>query len=250
MKYLHKSISALLSLIHYPVFGLILLIFHPIQWLCLKLGGYRAHKISVDWLNFFLSYSLLFLGSGHRFKFESKLPKEKSLIFVANHQSMYDIPPMIWKFRKHHPKFVAKKELGHGIPSVSFNLRHGGAALIDRKNPEQALAELKHFTDRLREHQRSAVIFPEGTRSRNGIPKKFAYGGLKTLVENLPDVWLVPVSINHSWKMVQYGMFPLSAFVWIDFYVHAPISTSGKSFDVCFEEVEKKVKSRLLKAEN
>lgn len=248
MKFLHKVVSVLLSLIHYPVFGLLLMIFHPIQWLCLKLGGYQAHKISVDWLNFFLSYSLLLLGSGHRFKFESELPQGKSLIFVSNHQSMYDIPPMIWKFRKHHPKFVAKKELQHGIPSVSFNLRHGGAALIDRKNPEQAIAELKRFTDHLRAYKWSAVIFPEGTRSRDGVPKKFAVGGLKTLTEKLPDALLVPVSINHSWKLVQYGMFPLSAFVWIDFYVHTPITVNDKPFEECYAEVEKTVKSRLLKA--
>ena len=247
MRILHKAFSSVLSVLHYPVFGLILLVFHPVQWLCLKLGGYQAHKSSVDWLNFFLSYSLLLLGTTHRFTFEGKIPKGKSLIFVANHQSMYDIPPMIWKFRNYHPKFVAKKELAKGIPSVSFNLRHGGAAVIDRKNPEQAKAELQRFAHVLKQHGRSAVIFPEGTRSRDGVPKKFAYGGLKTLAEILPDALLVPVSINHSWKVVQYGMFPLSAFVLIDFYVHNPIDLSQSSFEEAFAQVEEKVKSHLVR---
>ena len=48
---------------------------------------------------------------------------------------MYDISPIMWYLRKHHVKFVAKKELGKGIPSVSYNLRHGGSILIDRKKP-------------------------------------------------------------------------------------------------------------------
>ena len=39
-----------------------------------------------------------------------------------------------------HPKFISKKELGRGFPSVSYNLRVGGSALIERKNPRQALA--------------------------------------------------------------------------------------------------------------
>jgi 1-acyl-sn-glycerol-3-phosphate acyltransferase len=38
---------------------------------------------------------------------------------------------------------VSKKELGQGIPSISFNLRHGGSALIDRKDPKQAIPAIK-----------------------------------------------------------------------------------------------------------
>jgi 1-acyl-sn-glycerol-3-phosphate acyltransferase len=45
--------------------------------------------------------------------------------------------------RDFHCKFVSKKELGKGIPSVSYNLRHGGSALIDRKDPKQAIPEIK-----------------------------------------------------------------------------------------------------------
>ena len=45
--------------------------------------------------------------------------------------------------RKWHPKFISKKELGKGIPSVSYNLKYGGSALIDRKDPKQALPEIK-----------------------------------------------------------------------------------------------------------
>ena len=73
------------------------------------------------------------------------MPESGPLIIVTNHQSMYDIPPLIWYLRKYHPKFVSKKELGKGIPSVSFNLRHGGSALIDRKDRRQARAELERL---------------------------------------------------------------------------------------------------------
>ena len=63
-------------------------------------------------------------------------------MIVANHQSMNDIPPIIWYLRKHHPKFVSKMELGKGIPSVSYNLVHGGSVLIDRKNSKQAIGQI------------------------------------------------------------------------------------------------------------
>jgi 1-acyl-sn-glycerol-3-phosphate acyltransferase len=241
----HKAISYLLSVLHYLFFGLCLLVFHPIQYLCLKLGGYHAQKVSVDWLNFFLTNSLLLMGTTTRFTFSEKLPTDRSLIFVANHQSLYDIPAMIWWFRKHHPKFVAKKELGKGIPSVSFNLRHGGAALIDRKNPEQALSELTRFSNYLSKNQRSAVIFPEGTRSRDGVPKRFAYGGFKTILNGVPNALVVPVSINNSWRVFKYGSFPLSAFERITFYVHPPIEAKDYDFEFLFNTVEAQVKSKI-----
>ena len=63
--------------------------------------------------------------------------------------------------------------MGNGIPSVSFNLRHGGSVLIERNNPKDALNKIKKFGELLKKKKYSAVIFPEGTRSRDGNPKKF-----------------------------------------------------------------------------
>ena len=82
---------------------------------------------------------------GTTFKFENieSVPKNVPIIFVSNHQSMYDIIAMIWYLRRFHCKFVSKKELGKGIPSISFNLRHGGSVLIDRKDPKQAIPAIK-----------------------------------------------------------------------------------------------------------
>ena len=54
MKKLKKLLAYPLSVIFYFFFFLTLLVFHPIQWISLKLGGYEAHKKSVDIFNFFL----------------------------------------------------------------------------------------------------------------------------------------------------------------------------------------------------
>src|SRR5690554_4305357 len=160
---MRKFIGYVLSPLHYLAFGFFLLLFHGIQWLCLKLGGYQAHKKSVDVFNFFLMRCLNILGTRFSFDNPYDIPEDQSCIFVANHQGIYDIPPIIWYLRKHHPKFISKKELSKGIPGISFNLRHGGSALIDRKNPKQAISEILKFADYLKVNKRSAVIFPEGT---------------------------------------------------------------------------------------
>ena len=58
-----KILAYIPSAIYQLSFFLLLLIFHPIQWLSLKLGGYNGHKKSVDILNFFIVYSAYFLGT-------------------------------------------------------------------------------------------------------------------------------------------------------------------------------------------
>src|SRR5690606_2175888 len=106
---------------------------HPIQWLCFKLGGINTHKTSVDMMNLLLMGTYYLVGGRIKFFNPHKLPISRPIIFVANHQSMYDIPPLVWHLRKHHAKFISKIELSSGLPSISFNLRHGGGANIDRK---------------------------------------------------------------------------------------------------------------------
>jgi len=142
---MRKILSFILSAIFYLLFGVFLLIFHVLQWLGYNIGKYRGHKIAVDLMNGTLTYLLYVLGT--RIKFISKypIPENVPLIIVSNHQSMNDISPISWFLRKHHPKFVSKMELGKGIPSVSYNLTHGGSVLIDRKDSRQALTALKEF---------------------------------------------------------------------------------------------------------
>ncbi len=223
-----KLISYILSSIFSIVFVVTLLIFHPLQWIGLKISQ-DAHQKVVDVLNLFLVLALRILGNPVRFNNPYKLPENETLIFVANHQSMFDIPAIIWYLRKHYPKFVSKKELGKGIPSISFNLRYGGACLIDRKDRNQALKSLDDFAVNINTKTWSAVIFPEGTRSRDGKVKDFKFGGLKTIINRNPDAKIVPITINNSWKVFKYGKFPFGIFSPIYFDVHEPISLKDKA---------------------
>lgn len=189
--------------------------------------------------------SLLILGNTVSFKKHYEIPEETSVIFVANHQSMFDIPPMIWHLRKYHPKFVSKIELGKGIPSVSFNLRHGGAALINRKDPKQALSELEAFGKRIHDNKWSAAIFPEGTRSRTGQPKKFSVNGLKMMIKHNSEAYIVPVAINNSWKVYKYGKFPLGMFNAIKIETFEPISLKEANIEKVLQETEKVIKDHI-----
>lgn len=155
-------------------------------------------------------------------------------------------PPIIWYLRKSHPKFISKIELGNGIPSISYNLQHGGSILIDRKDPEQALAEMTKFAKYLVKYNRSGVIFPEGTRSRDGNPKTFHRKGLTTLLKNAPEAYVLPITVNNSWKLQRYGMFPMPLGIRLKHIVHPVLKVSDYNPEELINTVEKIIKSKVV----
>ncbi len=238
---MEKIISIPLSLIYYLLFFSAILIFHPIQWICFNLFGYKAHKKSVDVLNFFLVANTYVLGTRYKIENLDSLPEGVPLIIAANHQSMYDIPAIIWFMRKVHPKFISKIELAKGMPSISYNLNHGGSVVIKRNDPKQALTAISKLGKYIETNKRTAVIFPEGTRSRTGQPRKFAENGLKILCKYAPSAYMVPVTINNSWKMTKWGSFPLGLGNKLVFTIHTPFPVKDMPFPEVFERTEKTV---------
>jgi len=242
---MNRLLGYIFSPIHYLAFLLFLLIFHPIQWLSLKLGGYMAHKRSVDVLNFFLVATYYLIGCRVTFKNHHQLPENRSIIFVANHQSMFDVPALIWFLRKYHVKFVSKIELAKGIPSVSFNLKHGGAANIDRKDPKQSISEILKLAKRMRDNNWSAAIFPEGTRAADGVMKAFIPGGATTLIKKVPNALVVPIAIENSWKLTQFGKFPLSFGEHMKITVLKPLEPGDSSPEDLLKEAEALIRSHV-----
>ena len=192
-------------------------------------------------MNFLLMRCLNLLGTRFTFNNSYTLTKDRPHIIVANHQGQYDISPLIWYLRRIHPKFISKKELGHGIPSISYNLRHGGSALIDRRDKLQAVREIKKLTETLNETNRSVVIFPEGTRSKDGIPSEFALGGLVTLFAAMPKAVVVPITIHNSWKLMRWGNFPLDIGVHVTHTVHEPVEVNGRPLRELVKQVQNAV---------
>jgi 1-acyl-sn-glycerol-3-phosphate acyltransferase len=245
---MRKLLGYILSPLVIIAFFLVLLVFWPIQWLCFTLSGYAAHKRSVDILNLFLLRTFYLAGNRVIFINKQNLPLGRPIIFVANHQSLADIPPLIYYLRKYHAKFISKIELTKGIPSISYNLKHGGAANIDRKDPRQSIAEIVKLALRMKENKWSAVIFPEGTRSKDGVVRPFLSAGVATILKKCPEALLVPVAVNNSWKMTQYGYYPLSTFERMTWEVLEPIEPDGRSAEEVVKEAEGRIKKVLGQA--
>lgn len=244
-KKMKKILDYILSVVYVVWFGLILVIFHGIQVFAYNVFGQKAHQKTVEWMNFLIVYGWYLTGSSVSFSESHKLNEGTSKIFIANHQSMFDIPGIIWFLRKQTPLFISKKELSKGIPSISYNLRAGKAALIDRNDPKQAIAEIIRFANYVKEKKFSAVIFPEGTRSRTGKLKPFAVGGVATLIKKIPDAEIVPIAIKNTGKFNPTGIFPLRSFVSMSWTTLAPIDSKGKTAEEITKEAEIAIKAFL-----
>jgi len=130
-------------------------------------------------------------------------------IFLSNHQSLFDIPIFGGLLFSNYPKYVAKRELGKWIPLVSYNLRRGGNAVIDRANRVQAVQAIKDLGAACQERGVSAVMFPEGSRSRDGALKQFRSSGTRALLQSAPELAVVPTAIDGSWRLLEHKMMPI-----------------------------------------
>lgn len=238
-------LSYFLTTVFYLLFFLLLVIFHPIQVICLKVFGYQAHKKSVDILNFFLMRLVGILGVRITYEGSFELPQNRPVIVVSNHQGTYDIPPIAWLFRKYHIKFISKIELAKNIPSVSYNLRNSGAALIDRRNRTQAIPEIYKLGEFIAENNYAACIFPEGTRSKTGKMRKFKSGGIEALLKAAPNALIVPFVVDGNYKIEKRGMFPLCILQRVKYSILSPIETKGKSANEISEEAENVIREKL-----
>lgn len=246
MKYLLKIISFPFSVIQIFFFGLTLLIFDVFQRINFNLFGYTAHKKTVDYMSYFLILSLRFIGGKITYHSKFEIPKNVPLIIVSNHQGLFDIPPIGWFFRNHHPKYVSKIELENGIPGISYNLKHGGSVLINRNDAKQSLVAIANFGKYIEKNNFAAVIFPEGTRSKDGKPLAFKDGGLKMLIKYIPSAYIVPVTINNSWKIADIAQVFKPLGLRITLEVHEPIAVNSLPFEELFQKVESEVKSVII----
>ncbi|WXR60614.1 lysophospholipid acyltransferase family protein [Peptostreptococcaceae bacterium AGR-M142] len=131
---------------------------------------------------------------------------DEPCLFVCNHQSNFDIPILV-KSLDRMAGFIAKKELAK-IPVLSKWIIEVGSILIDRNNPREALKGIKEGINSLKEGK-SLVIFPEGTRSKNGEVLEFKAGSMKLAIK--AGVKIIPVSINGSTNIMKSGTFKINS---------------------------------------
>lgn len=227
------------------VFYLALLVFHPIQVVAYNLFGWKAHQKTIVALNFVLGHGLKVAGTTIACNRLAELPKDRPMIFVSNHQSKFDIVCMCWYLRKFYPLYVSKIELSKGIPSISYNLRNSGAALIDRQDRKQALGEILRLGRKAEKEKRGVIIFPEGTRSKDGTLRRFASGGMSAFLKTMPSAVIVPIAITGTGQVEGAGGVLFKAFKKVVVTVCEPFEREGLSVDEVTEKCRNRIKEIL-----
>lgn len=153
------------------------------------------------------------------------IDKSRSYVIISNHQSIYDIF-LIYGWLGINIKWVMKKELAK-MPGVGFGSKKVGHIFIDRSNTRTALESLNN-AKRVLVNGTSVVIFPEGTRSKTGIPGNFKKGAFKLALDlGLP---ILPITIIGTRHILPTGTIDLKPGK-VSMIVHKPIDISRFSED-------------------
>ncbi len=151
----------------------------------------------------------------------ARLEPGRPYIFMVNHASMVDI----WAVFVTIPvsfRFIAKKQLAR-IPLFGWAMAAGRFIFIDRQNAVAARRSMEEAARRIRSGQ-SVVIFPEGTRTRDGRLLPFKKGGFHLAVES--GAAIVPVAIRGSREIMPRGAALIRAGK-VTVEVDEPIPTAG-----------------------
>ncbi|MDR1763660.1 MAG: 1-acyl-sn-glycerol-3-phosphate acyltransferase [Dysgonamonadaceae bacterium] len=150
-----------------------------------------------------------------------KLDRNRSYIFVSNHQGAFDIF-FIYGYIGQRIKWVMKQSL-RNIPLVGKACETAGFIFVDNSSPQAAAKTVAIAESRLTGGA-SIVIFPEGSRSQTGKLGKFKKGAFQMALDlKLP---IVPVTINGSYEVMKKGSFLINPHR-MEMVIHDPISTEN-----------------------
>ena len=163
----------------------------------------------------------------------------RAAVYVANHQSHFDIPALVLSMPGDF-RIVAKKELLY-IPIFGWALWLARFPFIDRGSRERAIRTLEKAA-RLFRTGISVVIFPEGTRSQDGRLLPFKKGGFILALQ--AGVPIVPVSIRGGAEVLPKGGLRIRPGC-IEVIFGAPVSTTGYTLETK-EQLIEEVRRRIL----
>lgn len=216
INYLHSSVA--IPLIYFYTFimgslSLLLSLYDP--------GGKRQHWCAQTWCRMIART----VGVRVRPHGLEHIEPGRSYVFLSTHQSYMDIPAMLG-YLPAQLRIAAKKVL-FKIPFMGWHLSRAGHIPVDRSSTQNAVASMKGAATYLHDGI-CAFIFPEGTRSRDGVLHGFKKGGFKLAIQ--AQVPIIPVTIIGSRQVL-----PCDSIIFrpgpIEMYVDAPIPTEGMTDD-------------------
>jgi 1-acyl-sn-glycerol-3-phosphate acyltransferase len=152
-------------------------------------------------------------------KGRENIPAGRAVVFMSNHQSNCDPPALAVSLPR--VLILAKKEVFR-IPVLGRGMRMRGFIPVDRKSRERAFAAVDQAVESLKKGY-SFLVFPEGTRSRDGRLQAFKKGVFVMAIK--AGVPIMPISVSGGSKIMRKGEFAVHPGT-LRITVHDPVPTA------------------------
>ena len=204
----------LLGGIYFFIFGLYIILFSFLI----------GHKYLYPTLPFLTRIQLLFLGAWIRLK--NKIPNDQTYIIMMNHTSFADVFFSVQALKGKYTALLAS--FNFNIPIWGSMIRAFKAIPVYRKDKTKAIDAIKHAESVIKDLGYHIVIFPEGTRTKNGKLQPFKKGGFHMAINTQTPI--IPVIVKGGAKYKPKNRWYIKPTI-IDIEVGDPINEKNYSID-------------------
>lgn len=216
-------VAAIRTLLTYVIVGAYVLLLGPIGLLVAFLT--KSPDLLFVLAQNGVRLGLALAGIRYRVTGAEHLPRNRPVVFCANHVSNLD-PPLLFLVLHRRLRLLYKAEFGK-VPVLGRAIRLGGFIAVERSNPEQGHWAVEQAVRALQGGQ-TFLVFPEGTRSRTGELLPFKKGSfIMALKAQVP---VVPVAMEGGRAAMAKGSKVIRP-VAVHVRIGTPIDTAGMTID-------------------
>ena len=156
------------------------LVIAPLVWV----APARKERVLGGWQRWIAGtlIGLIRVVGGGKFEPIPMIPSAPGVLVLMNHQSLLDIPIVVRSLAHGYPRIVTRKRYARGVPVVSKMIKLYEYPVVDPRAPMKG--QMKMLRSVARDPGVPIVVYPEGTRSRDGALLPFRRGAVDTLLRH------------------------------------------------------------------